>query len=157
MLFHLEPDKALRVVLPCSSRKPLYDTLHSGKCGGHLREAKLHSEISCHLWWRKMLGDIAKWCKTCIVCIYYMLTGKSSWCYPISSIIKGKQVCNQWRIQDFSRGGASTLLRAKREQIFKAMPTLGQTTPIFDRFRSKLPALNSLIYWFSNEFSSKAF
>lgn len=36
VLFHLEPDKTLRVALLCSSRKPLFDTLHGGKFGGHL-------------------------------------------------------------------------------------------------------------------------
>ena len=54
VLFRLESDKTFRIVLPCSSRKPLFDALHGGKFGGHLREAKLHSEISRRYWWPRM-------------------------------------------------------------------------------------------------------
>lgn len=68
VLFHIESDKTLRVVLPSPLREPLFNSLHSGKFGGHLRESKMHSEISRQYWWPKMRTDIAKWCKACLVC-----------------------------------------------------------------------------------------
>ena len=46
VLFHLESNKTMRVILPSSLWEPLFNSLHSGKFGGHLRESKKHSEIS---------------------------------------------------------------------------------------------------------------
>ena len=60
--------KTMRVVLPSSLQEPLFNSLHSGKFGGHLRESKMHSEISRQYLWPKMRTDIAKFCKNCLVC-----------------------------------------------------------------------------------------
>ena len=64
VLHHVEPDKTLRVILPMGSRRKVFDTAH----GGHLRDAKIHGQLSRHYWWPKMRSDIRAWCKACITC-----------------------------------------------------------------------------------------
>ena len=43
VLYHLEKDKTLRVVVPTDSRKELFNDVHSGVFGAHLRSAKIQS------------------------------------------------------------------------------------------------------------------
>ena len=68
VLYRIESDKTLRVVVPKSARQNLFNEAHSGKYGGHLREAKIHSQLSRHYWWPGMRQDITKWCRVCLVC-----------------------------------------------------------------------------------------
>ena len=68
ILYHIESDKTLRVVVPETERKVLFDEAHAGMFGGHLRGAKIHSQLSRHYWWPKMRADIEKWCRSCLVC-----------------------------------------------------------------------------------------
>ena len=68
ILYRVEPDKTLRVVVPESDREDLFNEARSGECGGHLREAKIHSQLSRHYWWPGMRHDITKWCRACLVC-----------------------------------------------------------------------------------------
>ena len=68
VLYRIEKDKTLRVVLPESCRKQLFDQVHGGVYGGHLRDAKIHSVLSRHYWWKGMRGDIIKWCRACVTC-----------------------------------------------------------------------------------------
>ena len=68
VLYHLEKDKTLRVIPPQSSRKKLFDEVHSGKFAGHLRDAKIHSLLSRHYWWPGMRKDIQYWCRACLTC-----------------------------------------------------------------------------------------
>ena len=68
VLHHIEKDKSLRVILPESIRKKLFDGVHSGKFGGHLRDAKIHSLLSQHYWWQSMRKDIHYWCRACLTC-----------------------------------------------------------------------------------------
>ena len=70
VLYHIEKDKTLRVIPPCSSRKKLFDEAHSGKFAGHLRSAKIHSLLSRHYWWKGMRRDIQNWCQACLTCAY---------------------------------------------------------------------------------------
>ena len=65
VLFYLESDKTLCVVLPISLREPLFNSLHRWKFGGG---SKMHGEVSRQHWWPKIRTDIAKWCKACLVC-----------------------------------------------------------------------------------------
>ena len=39
VLYHVAPDKTLRIVLADSQRRPLFDQVHAGTCGGYLRDA----------------------------------------------------------------------------------------------------------------------
>ena len=68
VLYHLEKDGTLRLVPPISSRRQLFDEAHSGGFGGHLREAKTHSKLSCHYWWPHMRSEISKWSRACLTC-----------------------------------------------------------------------------------------
>ena len=43
--------------------------VHSGIFGAHLKDAKIHGELSKHYWWPKMRVDICKWCHSCLVCV----------------------------------------------------------------------------------------
>ena len=68
VLYHVENDKTLRIVPPTTHRKKLFDEVHSGILSGHLREAKMHGQLSRHYWWPQMRADIRRWCKACITC-----------------------------------------------------------------------------------------
>lgn len=68
VLYHLEPDKTLRVIPPEVDRKKIFDEAHSGPFGGHLRETKIHGQLARHYWWPRMRADIAKWCRACVTC-----------------------------------------------------------------------------------------
>lgn len=68
VLYFVEKDKTLRVIPPASSRRQLFDDAHSGTYGGHLREAKIHGQLSRRYWWPKMRADIEEWCRACLTC-----------------------------------------------------------------------------------------
>ena len=68
VLFRVEKDKTLRVIPSRSERKELFHVVHSGKFAGHLREAKIHGELSRQYWWPQMRKDITDWCKACLTC-----------------------------------------------------------------------------------------
>ena len=51
VLYHIEPDKTLRIVLPSADRKKVFNEAHSGVFGAHLREAKIHGQLAKHYWW----------------------------------------------------------------------------------------------------------
>ena len=68
ILYHIEADKTLRVVVPETDRERLFNEAHAGTFGGHLRGAKIHSQLSRHYWWPKMRADIEKWCRGYLVC-----------------------------------------------------------------------------------------
>ena len=67
-LYHLQTDKTLRVVAPTNLRKKLFEESHGGAFGGHLREAKVHSELNRHYWWPGMRKDISHWSRACLTC-----------------------------------------------------------------------------------------
>ena len=68
VLYYVVADKTLRLVPPISNREQLFEEAHSGPFGAHLREAKVHGQLSKHYWWPKMRSDIHKWCNRCLVC-----------------------------------------------------------------------------------------
>ena len=68
VLYHIEPDKTLRIVPPTADRKGLFETAHGGVLGGHLRTAKMHSQPSRQYWWPRMRADIVEWTKACQIC-----------------------------------------------------------------------------------------
>ena len=68
VLYHLERDKTLRIVVPTDSRKELFDDAHSGMFGAHLRSAKIHSQLGQHYWWLSMRADINSWARACAIC-----------------------------------------------------------------------------------------
>ena len=68
VLYHVEKDKTLRIVPSASAREKLFHSVHDGKFGGHLRDAKVHGQLSRHYWWPGMRRDIREWCLTCIRC-----------------------------------------------------------------------------------------
>ena len=58
VLYHLESNKTLRVIPPACSRQQLLEEVHGGTFGGHLREAKVHSQLSRHFWQPTTRKDI---------------------------------------------------------------------------------------------------
>ena len=68
ILYHIEADKTLRVVVPETDIEHLFNEAHAGTFGAHLRGAKIHSQLSRHYWWPKMRADIERWCRSCLVC-----------------------------------------------------------------------------------------
>ena len=68
ILYHMESDSTLRVIPPTSARAQLFQQAHAGRFGGHLGDAKVHSELRRHYWWPKMRTDITQWTRGCLVC-----------------------------------------------------------------------------------------
>ena len=68
VLFHIESDKSLRIIPPTADGKGLWEQLHSGTCGGHLKCAKAHGQLSRHYWWSGMRTDIVNWSQGCLTC-----------------------------------------------------------------------------------------
>ena len=68
VLYRVESDKTLRVIPPTSQRENIFLEVHGGRLGAHLRDAKIHGELSRHYWWPGMRNDIIRWCKSCITC-----------------------------------------------------------------------------------------
>lgn len=68
ILYHTEKDKTLRLVPPSEDRRRLFQEVHSGIFGGHMRDAKVHSQLSRHYWWPGMRRDIKTWCRECLTC-----------------------------------------------------------------------------------------
>ena len=62
----MEVDKSLRIIPPAVDRQKPFEEVHAGLFIGHLREAKIHSELSHHYWWPGMHTDIAQLCRSCL-------------------------------------------------------------------------------------------
>jgi hypothetical protein len=75
VLFHIEPDKKLRVVPPTADIKGLWEQLRSGTSGGHLKCAKAHGQLSRHYWWSSMRAHIINWSRGCLICATRGLEG----------------------------------------------------------------------------------
>ena len=43
VLYYAEADKTLHLIPPTSDHKHLFEEIHSGEFGGHLRDAKVHN------------------------------------------------------------------------------------------------------------------
>jgi len=50
VLYHLTGDKSLWIVLPKKERFAVFKEVHQGKFTGHLRDAKIHSQLSKAYW-----------------------------------------------------------------------------------------------------------
>ena len=68
VLYHVERDKTLRIIPPTADRRKLFLEAHEGPFPGHLREAKMYSQLSRYYWWWGMRKDISQWCRACLVC-----------------------------------------------------------------------------------------
>ena len=77
-------DKTLRIVPPQGDRKQLFDEVHAGVWGGHLKDAKIHGELAKQYLWPGMRSDIIKWCQACLVCASRQV-GQTV-CPPLTSI-----------------------------------------------------------------------
>ena len=68
ILNKVEKDKTLRIVPPSRDRQKLFMEVHQGPFSGHLREAKIHGQLSKHYWWPHTRKDISHWCRACLTC-----------------------------------------------------------------------------------------
>ena len=68
VLYRVEQDKTLRIIPPTAERRHLFLEAHEGPFSGHLREAKIHSQLARHYWWQGMRKDISQWCWACLPC-----------------------------------------------------------------------------------------
>ena len=75
VLYHVEADKTLCVIQQRPDRETLFHGAHDGAFGAHLKDAKVHSELSRHYWWRGMRTDIIQWCRTCLTCVTRRASG----------------------------------------------------------------------------------
>ena len=51
VLYHLSEEKSLRIVVPQAERYFVFKEVHQGRFAGHLRDAKIHSQLSKAYWW----------------------------------------------------------------------------------------------------------
>ena len=68
VLYYIETDKSVCLIPPECDHRELFEEGHSGAFGAHLRDAKVHGELSKHYCWPKMRSDISKQCQSCLVC-----------------------------------------------------------------------------------------
>ena len=68
VLYHLSAGNSLRIVLPKEDRLAVFKEVHEGKFTGHLRDAKIHSQLGKAYWWPKMHKGIVGWCRACETC-----------------------------------------------------------------------------------------
>ena len=68
VLHYMSKDKTLRLIPPEEDRHQLFDEVHGGMFGGHLREAKIFGELAKRYWWPHMRSQVARWCQACVIC-----------------------------------------------------------------------------------------
>ena len=66
VLYCVVGDETLRTIPPLAAREELFKQAHAGAFGGHLRDAKVFSQLQCHYWWRGMQTDATKWSRECL-------------------------------------------------------------------------------------------
>ena len=67
-LYHVTANMSLQIVLPKEDRLSVFHEVHQGRFAGHLRDAKIHSQIGKTYWWPNMRSDISSWCRACEIC-----------------------------------------------------------------------------------------
>ena len=68
VLHYMSKDKTLILIPPEEDRHQLFDEVHNGMFGGHLREAKIFGELVKRYWWPHMRSQVARWCQACVIC-----------------------------------------------------------------------------------------
>ena len=68
VFYHMETDKSLLLILPGGDQEQLFQEVHNGIFGAHLKDAKIHGKLSKHYWLPKMRADICRWYHSCLVC-----------------------------------------------------------------------------------------
>ena len=59
VLYYVEADKTLCLIPPTGDCKHVFEEAYCGKFGAHLRDAKVHGQLSKHYWWPRMRADIS--------------------------------------------------------------------------------------------------
>ena len=65
---HLKGDSVRQVVLPKKYRCVVLETAHSLPMAGHLGIRSTYEKVLRHFFWPGMRGDVARFCKSCLVC-----------------------------------------------------------------------------------------
>lgn len=68
ILYHSSTNNSLRIVLPEEDQFAVFKEVHQGRFAGHLRDAKIHSQLGQAYCWPHMHKDIVNWCRACEVC-----------------------------------------------------------------------------------------
>ena len=63
------------VVVPAELQSELLQEAYRGKFAGHFAEKRIYETLRKCYWWKGMLGDVRKYCRSCIECV----TKHSSW------------------------------------------------------------------------------
>ncbi len=64
VLHYVEKDKTIRIIPPRCDRGQLFE---EAAFGGHLRDSKIHGELSKRYWWPKMRSDIVRCVQSVLV------------------------------------------------------------------------------------------
>ena len=68
VLYHVESDKTLRVILPMSYRKMLFEEAHREQFGAHLGSSRVDGQLVRTYWWSTMRTNITHWSRSCTIC-----------------------------------------------------------------------------------------
>ena len=67
-LYRIELGQSKKIVPLTSDHHQLFLKVHEGAFSDHLREAKIHGQLSRHYWWPQMRKDNTRWCQACLPC-----------------------------------------------------------------------------------------
>ena len=78
VLFFVSPSSphAPRLAVPKCLKQTLMKEHHDGKFAGHFAERKIYTTMRTRYWWKGMKSDVAKFCKSCLVCASRKGTGR---------------------------------------------------------------------------------
>ena len=65
---HLKGDVVQQIVLPSKYRSVVLQTAHSLPMSGHLGIRSTYEKVLRHFFWPGMKGDVARFCKSCLIC-----------------------------------------------------------------------------------------
>ena len=70
------PEHRLRVAVPKVLQRRLMEENHSGPFGGHFAGKGLCGTLMQRYWWDGMVGDIHRFCRSCLTCAAYRGAGR---------------------------------------------------------------------------------
>ena len=77
----------------------LTNLVHSGVHGAHLREVKIHGQLTKHYWWPQMRTDITACCHKSEVCVSHVV-GHAR--LPTNEIVNDTASCKMMKLDDYA-------------------------------------------------------
>ena len=68
ILYHIDADEQLKLVIPKDIRNDLISSVHTGHLGGHMGRDKTYEKISSRYFWSGMTKDVFGYLEACVEC-----------------------------------------------------------------------------------------